>query len=171
MQYTSWRYLLKVRWRNTILKTHRIRRNGSLVFTGRATMFYTLEYPRPCTMSRCTHQGNSIAFHPHSLASPAFRLGGGYRAPRKQSSRRERGGGKEIESIIQSKVWKRRSGGHGWIATDAAISPVSERYRMSRSVFSVYLLSPWNGHRLTEWISKSRLFIAFLFSRLMNESN
>lgn len=105
--YSSWRYLLKVKRRNTILKTHRIRRNGSSVFTGRGTMLHTLEYPRPCTMSRCTHQGNSIAFHPHSLASPASRLGGGYRAPRKQSSRRERGGGKEIESITQSKVWKR----------------------------------------------------------------
>lgn len=85
---------------------------------------------------------------------------------------RKRSGGKEIESITRSKVWNRRSGGHGWI--DAAMPPVSilnvtEHHRL---VFSVYLKSPWDGHGLIN-IVKSQLYsqLSFDFSRLVSESD
>lgn len=123
-------------------------------------------------MSRCAHQGNSIAFHPHLLPSPASRHEGRYRATRKRSSRRS--GGKEIESITRSKVWNRRSGGHGWTATDAAMSPISFLHITEHHglVFSVYLMSPWDGHGPIN-IVKSQLYsqLSFDLNRLVSESD
>lgn len=135
-------------------------------------MLHTLEYLQPCTTLRCTHQGNSIAFHPHSLASPASHLGGRYRALRKQNSRRESSGGKEIESITQSKVWKKRSGSHDW--TDAAMSLVSfpsitEHRNRSFGLFGLKV-SSWDTDR-TNKHCKIMFIRSFprRFSNLMSE--